>query len=424
MKKILFASTALVAAGLMGAGEANAADKIKLTLGGFSKWWVVGAWQNSGFNGQTASGLLGTSTNGTGNRQVADVKGDNEIWFTGETTLDNGLKVGVKVELEAGGHTDITTDVIDQSFAWVEGGFGRIELGTTPSGAAKVHVQAPDAASNWGNGGIMTGNFAIVRPVGVYQTNAISGWTNSASTTQIITDDNAEKINYFTPSFGGLQVGVTYIPNILRQDNRNQPYAHAAGYGTGALYANSFGGVGVKLSAAYVYSDLNVTGSTGTNGINGWQQQAYGAQLSYAGFTLGGSYQKSNQNNGSGNGVASVAQTGGTYTLTAATGTGSAYNGVDFSGQAYDLGLQYATGPYAVSVAYFHSSVNGLVVNPSKDTIDFYQLSGKYSLSAGVDLLASTGYANYRGEQYNTTSTSNALKNDGYTVMSGLSLTF
>ena len=45
MKKILFASTALVAVG-MTAGTAQASDPIKLQLGGFSKWWVVGAWNH------------------------------------------------------------------------------------------------------------------------------------------------------------------------------------------------------------------------------------------------------------------------------------------------------------------------------------------------------------------------------------------
>ena len=164
MKKILFASTALVAAGLMSAGPAEAADKIKLNLGGFSKWWVVGAWQNNDFEAQ--NGAAYASSSNTGQRQQVDVKGDNEIWFTGETTLDNGLKVGVKVELEAGGHSDITTDVIDQSYAWVEGGFGKLQIGTLPSVAAALHVQAPDAAGNWGNGGLMTGNFAIIRPTG------------------------------------------------------------------------------------------------------------------------------------------------------------------------------------------------------------------------------------------------------------------
>jgi len=423
MRKILFASTALVAAGLMTAGSANAADKIKLNLGGFSKWWVVGTWQDDKFANATQ-----VTTNGAsglpGKRQGADVKGDNEIWFTGETTLDNGLKVGVKVELEAGGHSDVTTDVIDQSFAWVESGFGKIELGTTASSAGKVHVQAPDAAGNWGNGGIMTGNFALSRPSGVLMTNQVSGYTSSASTTMITTDDNAEKISYYTPTFAGLQVGGSYIPNMLRQDARGTPLAGASAYTLGGLYSNSFGGVGLKISAAYLKSNLN-NRSAGASGIDGWQQQAYGTQLSYAGFTLGGSYQIAKQNNSNGAGITSITQPGGAgFTFNNATGAGSAYNGVDFGGNSWDIGLQYASGPYAISFAYFQSSVNGLLANSSKDTIEFYQASGKYNLSAGIDLLASVGHAEYRDETYKTTTASNAQKNEGWTVMSGLSLSF
>lgn len=77
MKKILIASTALVAAGLMTTGTAAASEKIKLNLGGFSKWWVVGAWQDSDYEAV----VDGASTN-------ADVKGDNEIWFHPQQRLD------------------------------------------------------------------------------------------------------------------------------------------------------------------------------------------------------------------------------------------------------------------------------------------------------------------------------------------------
>jgi len=123
MKKVLIASTALVAATVFSAGAASASEKIKLNLGGFSKWWVVGQWQDSKFE----SNNNGAGTQGGYNN--VDVKGDNEVYFGGSTTLDNGLKVGIDIQLEAGGHTDQTTDTIDESYVYLEGGFGKFIVG-------------------------------------------------------------------------------------------------------------------------------------------------------------------------------------------------------------------------------------------------------------------------------------------------------
>jgi outer membrane protein OmpU len=41
-----------------------------------------------------------------------DQKSDSEVWFKGLTTLDNGLSVGINVQLEA----NSTGDQIDESF--------------------------------------------------------------------------------------------------------------------------------------------------------------------------------------------------------------------------------------------------------------------------------------------------------------------
>ena len=347
MKKILFASTALVAASMMYAGSAEAADKIKLDVGGFSKWWVVGTWQSSDFQNATSNGaplsnnlgsVVNTSTNGSGQRQNVDVKGDNEIWFSGSTALDNGLKVGVFVSLEAGGHTDLTTDVIDASYAWIEGGFGKVIGGTAPNGTALIHVQAPDAANGNIGGSMMGNNFAINKPTSVIGMNQIVGFSSSMNTTAIVADDKAEKLTYVAPSFYGLTLGASYIPNVARQDVRTTPLSRAEAFGGGALYANTFGPVGVKASAGYVYVDLSAAGNT--VGLLAYTAQAYGTQLSYAGFTLGGSFQHSAQDTGSKAGLSNtvIAATSGTV-LAGTVSVGSAKGNVplDFGGNAYDV---------------------------------------------------------------------------------------
>jgi len=444
MRKILFASTALVAAGLLTAGAADASDKITLQLGGFSKWWVVGAWNSNSYQQAALVAGTGSVTNAAGGTTAgavsgiaapvsydnANVKGDNEVWFGGSTKLDNGVKVGVDIHLEAGGHSDMTTDTIDKSYIYVEGGFGKFLVGTQKNGTYLLHVTAPDAAGNWNEGGIMTNGYAIARPTKV---NGMAG----GSTTAIATTGNAEAITYVAPTFYGLTVGGSYLPHGEREDLRSQPNLNAVTlgndgtggyledgvqevYGAGALYANTFGGVGVKVSGGAITAKLApALGAT-------WFEQAYGTQLSYAGFTLGGSFRHQGANNA--NNLTGVATAGnklaGFGNITASV-PGSFGNG-----NAYDIGLLYATGPYAVSVSYFRSSVaSGLTgAYDAHDITDFYQLSGKYNLGPGVDILGSAGYAVYNGAigpsatQIAAGVTPN--NNSGWTVMSGVSLTF
>jgi len=393
MKKVLIASTALVAAGLMTSGTANAAEKIKLNLGGYSKWWVVGAWQDSSFEAQTAVG-----GSGTGYSNV-DIKGDNEVFFGGSTKLDNGLEVGIDIQLEAGGGTETSTggDTIDESYIWISGGFGKVIVGTENNGVYLLHVMAPDAAGNWGEGGVLAGvsaNGAVVGPANV------SGFAGGNGTAPRI-DNDAEKITYVAPSFYGLTLGASYIPNAgtaanKGEDNLATPSSDEV-MGVGALYANTFGGVGVKLSTGYIWG----SGGSVTNGD--FTQFTAGGQLSYAGFTVGGSYRRD------------MADDKG--------GLGGAAGGTAANVEGWDAGIQYATGPYAVSFSYFQSKAEGVADNGVEDQITIWQVSGKYNLSAGVDILATAGWAEFDDEGQKT-ATGDANHNEGWAVMTGLSLAF
>lgn len=403
MKKVLIASTALVAATLISTGAASASEKIKLNLGGYSKWWVVGAWQDDKFQSNN------NNPNVQGDYNNVDIKGDNEIHFTGSTTLDNGLKVGVEVQLEAGGHTDtVGNDTIDESFVFIEGGFGKFIVGSKNNGTYLLHVTAPDAAGNWNEGGILTGNYALAQPASVKSIGQIANDANGAAnrtggtgnTTAILTDGDSEGVTYVSPTFYGFTVGATYKPNGLSEDNRGVETGAMPVYGAGVLYANTFGGVGVKADVGY--AQYNPGHSSVAAGDHGMQREiSTGAQLSYAGFTLGGSYRQviDNMRNTS----------------------GGAVDAISYDAKAWDVGLQYASGPYAVSFAYFQSKAEDSVANANEDKIEFYQLSGKYTLGAGVDALASVGHGSYKDEAGKGNGSG---ENKGWVAMTGLSLAF
>ena len=377
MKKILVASTALVAASMLSTGAASASEKIKLELGGFSKWWVVGAWQDNSFQ----------SANNADYNNV-DIKGDNEIFFSGSTTLDNGMQVGINVELEAGGTTDNTADTIDKSNVFIAGGFGKVILGSEANGTALLHVMAPDAAGNTDSDGLLTGGIAIAAP---------SGFTGRV-VTSIDTDGDAEGITYVAPTFYGLTVGGSYKPNS-NQDDRGVTNIAAGGalvgeiYGAGALYANTFSGVDFKASAGWATYDVNITDYSVPSNNQTVNEYAFGTQIGYAGFTVGGSYR-------------------------IVSAPSSLANTVAADGTVWDAGVQYASGPYAVSFIYFNSEAQRNQTG-AEDEFTVYQVSGKYTLGAGVDVLATVGHAEYDSEIVG-----DANDNKGWMVATGLSLQF
>ena len=129
MKKVLLGTSALLGAGLV-AGPACAADGIKLSVGGYFRTAYMVNFDDDD------EGEPGNETNTDG------FFSDSEIYFRGSTTLDNGLEVGARVELE--GETD--SDQIDEAWVFFSGGllsggfsttgFGSTIFGSSSTGAA------------------------------------------------------------------------------------------------------------------------------------------------------------------------------------------------------------------------------------------------------------------------------------------------
>ena len=117
MKNILYGTTALIAVSLV-AGSAGAAEKIKLGLGGY---WRAAIQVGDGDNDAPSGSALATDNRSHGFGR------ESEIYFSGKTTLDNGIKFGVMVQLEG----ETSGDQMDNSYIWADGSFGRIEYGET-----------------------------------------------------------------------------------------------------------------------------------------------------------------------------------------------------------------------------------------------------------------------------------------------------
>ena len=223
MKRVLYGTTALVAAGLA-AGDTMAASGLKLGITGFYRNSLGASFGNS-----PTSKFLGPAgtTFGLGNfdRQNVSMRQEIRVNFTGETTLDNGITVGVLVGLngESVAKSGSTTQV-NRAYADFSGKFGLVRIGEATGALGTDCVGDP---------GNVTSNFGVNSPYqsfsnvgkGVFvapQFNSGSGqvlntaFGPSGPMASIGTcygiESKGNKLMYFSPSFGGFTFSVSFAP--------------------------------------------------------------------------------------------------------------------------------------------------------------------------------------------------------------------
>ena len=278
MKRALMAGTALVASGVLlaaGSGTASAqakkAEKIKLGLGGYMEQWF-------GYSDQDLKGYTST-----------DQKSDSEIYIQGSTTLDNGIKFGVKWEIEGDGSPDApantTCDRIDEAWLYMSGSFGRINMGEE------------DTASE-----LMSYGPSTVGPIGTNKTDANDDWmVNNGSTNLTHNMDlgmsDKHNISYYSPRIAGFQWGASYHPAI---NNQSQAPGFEAttehnGFSTAINYVGKFGGMSF---AAFVGAATKETTDKASNqAANRGDSHGFGTgiNLGFSGFTFGAAYITENE---------------------------------------------------------------------------------------------------------------------------------
>ena len=349
MKKSLLATTALAALGAVAvAGSASAAERIKVVVGGYMEQWF---------------GFADSSNNVNRNNVGADQKSDGEIHFTGETTLDNGIKVGINVQLEA--QTD--GDQIDEQYLYVDGSFGRILMGSENAAPYLMHYGIPSHGAGTDSGDI-------------------TDWIAGGDLTEARTngrgiDNDGEKITYFTPRFSGFQLGASYLPS-QNQDNDNAQLNNNGirddAFAVAGNFNQSFGDIKLMASAGYQdYGDDKAVGGGGMESYN------FGLRLGFAGFTVAGTYTEEDRANGQ---VFSDTQ------------------------ETIGLGLSYDAGPMGVSLLYIGSDRDGATDAQQ----DAFELGAKYALGPGVDLKGSVFYLEREAAGVDTAK--------GFAVVGGLAL--
>ncbi|MBN07564.1 MAG: hypothetical protein CMM45_07015 [Rhodospirillaceae bacterium] len=377
MKKALYSTSALVAAGALAlvASDASAqAKKISMSVGGYFNTFAGFSQQESSFENDTATAGLEVGYD------AFNVVNDSEVYFKGSTKLDNGVGVSVTVQLE----TDQSNGSdIDESYATLTGGFGSILLGSTKGSTIKKHVGAPAVGGlalttldhhNW-----------IIRP------SAVGGATFSTGTTAGASD--AMKVVYLSPKIaGGIELGASYTPSSTNSDampaTGGDSGTESQMWDAVVKYSGKMGGSSVNANVGY--------GETQGTAANSTQFIRTGVNMTAGGATIGFSYKDiSNQ----------------------ATGIEGTANSDEQT--SYNIGIKYAAGGYTVGLAYGHSELPLASSTQGDDELDKYILGIERGLGAGVTLTGQLAYVDYSDE---TTNDSN--NNNGWALVGGVKVAF
>lgn len=381
MKNILYGTTALVTGVALVSAPAMAEEGIKLGLGGYMNNFF-GFGDTDGEENNARAAALGVDEDV--DRNNTGLFSDGEIWFKGETTLDNGITFGANVQLESFGNSPRggTGDIIDEDFAYISGSFGRFNIGSENSAAYLMHYASPNVGAPINSGWLST-----FVPAGDANTGG-GGFRTPRLSTYLDWNNDENIITYFTPRFSGFQVGVSYAPTVSGSgDGANFPiYANEDtefnnGFAVGANYVETLGSVDLAISGGFRYAnapDNEGEGGNLANKDNDLKQYTFGANVGIAGFTVGGSVGKES--------------------------SGRATDGI-----GWDAGVSYGTGPWAVGLTYFQSEVNGrqdagggtFVKADDEDEVKAIEGGVSYAVGPGITSSFSVLYVDWEGGNNN-----------------------
>ncbi len=347
MRKLLLGTTALVAAGVIGTGDAQA--QFEATVNG--NYYVGYGWVNQDDD-------TGDPGNGLQNQAINE---DFEVHLRISQTADNGITFGGRVELE--GFT--SGDQIDERWIFARGGFGEIRIGDEDD-ARKLKSYTSPSASGF--------IFGVNSPYFTFNAPAGAGVVVSSNSTTPNLENDSSKIIYFTPSFGGFQLAVSYAPDAT-QDR--------TGFGTGgtqdtvsnatsvgADWSGEFGGVTIGAGGGYSWGSAETRVGTDPSI---W---AAGVNIGFGGFTVGGSIAV-------GDDTAILGFNG--YTVSEAT--------------VFDLGVTYNVDAVTVGIGWSHGEYEVPLVGggtQNGDEVDFVNAEVGYTLAEGVLLGAFIGWFDFQ----------------------------
>jgi hypothetical protein len=393
-KKLLLGTTALIAAGVVSGGVAQAAEEpITAGVGGYFRTAMAFINQND------ATGQFADTA------QSHTIGNDIEINVSGSTTLDNGITAGFSANIEgnADGDSANGSNALDERFVFFRGSFGQIRVGQNESARQEMTNFAPSGNYNFG---VNSPFFIFGNPgnaAGIYNVRTYNDGLGN--------EDNL-KLIYFSPTFNGFRIGASYSPG----DGNNGQYGGNAGDAVGgfqnnaslaAEFSNNFGDFGLRLMAGwegYVLENCNAVGTipavlatemvpevkymdvvirdaveigdvivpadtymsqTCNNNPDSLQ---FGGTISFGEWSIGGGWLESEQ-----------------VMLNAA---GAGRERTD-----WDIGVAWWSGPFGIGLQYGSAELD--MVDDTTDEFNIYELNATYVLGPGIDVGATIRRGDY-----------------------------
>jgi len=379
MKNLLLGTSALFGAvAFVGAAHAEAP---KVSVGGFVDFQV---------------GIRDEDNTYDANEAGHKFNNDTEIHFRVDGKSDSGLGYGAVVELEADQSNDPTDNDqnADRTYVYLEGGWGRFEMGGNAGSTKTMKVDASNFAR--ATGGISgdfhryvdapSATFAIM-PELVIDHGAF-GTTGAGNTVLQDQREDANKITYYSPRFNGFQLGVSYTADADDTGNLVSSTFSADNAGTaesvwglGLTYAGQWEDIGINLSATGEWGDAKQAAQDDVSAY------AFGANLLWSGISFGGSW-----------------------------GTWDDSLGLN-DASFWDLGAAYDFGPFGASITYFNSEAEPTAGQENEFS----------NVVIGADYMLAPGLVPYIEASFFEFDEDAAIgngDNDGSVVMVGTELTF
>jgi predicted porin len=383
MKKQLLSATALVAAGALAAGAANAAT-VKVGVAGYMEQ-IVGVV----FDRQDASGAS-TTTAVSSLAQNTEA----EVHFKGSGKLDNGIEIVHDVQLEVAGSPSTSGSWLDEQYMIVRGNFGQVILGAEDgAGYLMTLGYAGSWATQVGANLMLDRGDWISAPAGFNRGNSmfLSGGI----------DNDSNKVTYISPRFSGFQAGVSYIPNANQQTapcgvavsggcNLPTKAVSNEGWSLGLNYVGKFDNVNVGIAGGYLTSK---PGGPGTGQDR--KDWIVASSVQFGAFKVAAGVNR-RVNDGGSPGAASSTE-----------------------GTVYDVGARYTMGANSFSIAYSKGSIEGATATSADDEETGFAVEYARALGAGVKLTGSLLYSEYDDELNTPTST-----RDGWAALTSIRITF
>lgn len=275
MKKVLLAGTALLG---LAAISTPAAAEVNLDLGGYFRGYGVYA------DNDEPAGL---------SLREFDFRRDTEIHFSGETTTDGGLTLGVHYELAVGGPVDT-----DEAYLYFSGQFGRLNFGSEDGAAYLLQVAAPSADSN------VDGMRVYIQGLetDLWDDNLINASVSAGTVLEYDHADfeNTDRLTYLTPKWNGFQAGVSYAPeagqnavgnNLAGMASDNDLNQYEDLWEVGARWDGEFEGFGISLGAGFSTADVEngvaVLVGDASGDLQTWNA---GLNVTFGAFSVGAAY--------------------------------------------------------------------------------------------------------------------------------------